>query len=115
MSIFKTITAFTAAATLSACADAPEAVAPAYVSPSTYAQYSCSALNAEAQIVNNRLTSATGRQQSASDNDAAMTAVSLILFWPAVFFIGNNDNAAELAQVKGDAEAIRDAAVRKGC
>jgi hypothetical protein len=115
MSIFKTITAFTAAATLSACADAPEAVAPAYVSSGIFAEYSCSALNAEAQIISRQLAAATGRQQAAADNDATMTAVSLILFWPAVFWIGNNDGSAELAQIKGTAEAIRGAAVRKGC
>jgi hypothetical protein len=118
MTFIKTITATSAivAMTLvSACASKPEAIAPSYVSANAYSDYSCSQLNSEAEIVSGQLTAATGRQQSAADNDAAMTAVSLILFWPAAFFIKGDDASPELARLKGTAEAINRAAVHKGC
>jgi hypothetical protein len=41
--------------------------------------------------------------------------VSLILFWPAAFFIKGDDASPELARLKGTAEAINRAAVHKGC
>jgi hypothetical protein len=115
MNILKTITALTALVAISACATEPSAVAPTYVSANAYSDYSCSQLNSEAEIVSSQLTAATGRQQAAADNDATMTAVSLILFWPAAFFIKGDDASPELARLKGTAEAINRAAVQKGC
>jgi len=111
-----TFAALTAAALLSACASQPQDIAAAYVSPTGYSGMSCNALNIEAQRVNQRLAVATGQQSKAASNDAAMTAVTLVLFWPAVFFIdGDNATAAELSRLKGEAAAIQSAAVRKGC
>lgn len=107
--------ALIAATGLSACASAPEAVSASYVSPTQFAGMSCRSLNAEAQRINAALAAATGRQAQAASNDAAMTAVSLILFWPAAFFIKGDDNAGELARLKGEAEAITQAARSKGC
>jgi len=111
-----TFAALTAAALLSACASQPQDIAAAYVSPTGYSGMSCNALNIEAQRVNQRLAVATGQQSKAASNDAAMTAVTLVLFWPAVFFLnGDKGTAAELGRLKGEAEAIQSAAVRKGC
>jgi hypothetical protein len=103
-------------ALLSACASAPDQVAASYVSPTGYSGMSCNALNIEAHNVAQRLTVATGQQSKAASSDAALTAVSLILFWPAAFFIsGDSATSAELARLKGETEAIRSAATRKGC
>lgn len=104
-----------AALTLSACATAPENIAPSYVSPTGYANLSCRQLNAEATALNSRLATATGQQAQKAKNDTTATAVSLILFWPAVFFIKGDDQAPAIAQMRGEAEAIRAAAVSKGC
>lgn len=109
------IPALLAAVALSACATAPEDIAPTYVSPAGYSNLSCQQLNAEAAQLNSRLAAATGQQAQKASNDAAMTAVSLILFWPAAFFIKGDDQAPAIAQMRGEAEAIRAAAVRKGC
>lgn len=104
-----------ASTALSACATAPENVAASYVSPQRFDGMSCRQLNAEAQRINSALASATGRQQQAASNDAAMTAVSLILFWPAAFFIQGDDNAGELSRLKGEAEALTATAQARGC
>lgn len=113
----KTIYSFVAiAALLAGCASAPDQIAASYVSPAAYNGMTCQALNNEARAVNQRLVVATGQQEKAAGNDAAMTAVSLILFWPAALFIsGDKATAAELARLKGEAHAIQSAAVNRGC
>ena len=115
MTIFKTITALTAAASIAGCASQPDQIAASYVSPTAYQGMSCGSLNAEAQRVNARLVQTTGQQQEAANNDAAVTAVALVLFWPAAFFIAGKDSSAELARLKGEADGIQAAAIRAGC
>lgn len=104
-----------AAITLAACAPDPATVAPSYVSPTAYAGITCPQLNAEATRLSARLAQVTGDQQAAAEADAVNTAISLILFWPAVFFVGGGDQSAELARLRGEAEALRIAAMEKGC
>ena len=100
---------------LAACAAQPETIAPAYVSPAAYSTMSCAQLNAEAARVSSRLSAATGQQAQQANNDAAMTAVALVLFWPAAFAIGNKDQSGTIAQLRGEAEALQSAATRRGC
>lgn len=109
--------AFAAAAALalSACAPDPSSIAPAYVSPVAYSGLDCAAMNAEASRLSARLASVTGQQQEAASSDAALTAVTLILFWPAIFWIGGGDQSDELARLRGEAEALQAAAVARGC
>jgi len=113
----KTIIAITAAATLAlvGCAAAPDQIAAAYVSPTAYTGQTCGQLNAAAVQLNARLASATGQQAQQANSDATMTAVALILFWPAAFWIGGNDQGPAIAQMRGEAEAIRAAAIQRGC
>lgn len=111
----KTIVLITSAAlTLSACATTPEKITAAPVSPLAYNSLSCAQIGREAARVNNELGIASSEQTKAANNDAAMTAVGLILFWPAVFFIKGGDDAS-VARLKGEANALRQAAVQKGC
>lgn len=42
--------------------------------------------------------------------------VSLVLFWPALFFIdGDNPDAQEYARVKGEYLAVEQAYIKKNC
>ena len=106
----KTIIAITAAATLAlaGCKTAPDQIAAAYVSQTAYTGQTCGQLNA-------RLASATGQQAQQANSDAEMTAIALILFWPAAFWIGGNDQSPAIAQMRGEAEAIQSAAIARGC
>lgn len=104
----------TLALTLAACATAPEDIAPAPVSTVGYSGLSCAQLRAEGARVHGELTAAMNRQKRAASNDAAMTAISLFIFWPAMFMVDGGDDAA-VAQLKGEANAIRAAAQQKGC
>ena len=55
-------------------------------------------------------------QDKNASNDAVRTTVGVVLFWPAVLFNnGDNAHAAELARLKGEMQAIEDAARRKNC
>ena len=111
----KLIIATFALATMAGCATSPDKIAASYVSPTAFAGMSCAALNIEAQRVNARLTTATGQQTEQANNDAAMTAVALLLFWPAAIFIGGDSQAPAIAQMRGEASAIQAAALTRGC
>jgi hypothetical protein len=105
-----------AAAPLAGCATKPSDIAPTYVSPVPYQSMSCNALRGEAQRVSTAAAAAVGRQSRQANTDAAMVGVSLILFWPAVFFVGGNKtDAAQVAQIKGEMQAIQQVSDAKQC
>lgn len=111
-----TTTLLIAVTALGACSQKAAQVSPSYVSSAPYLGMSCAQLGTEAASINARAADLSGKQDKAASNDAALTAVSIILFWPAAFFIGgNDDHTAELSAMKGQAEAIRLAATQKGC
>lgn len=104
------------AALVSGCATNPKDIAPAYVSPVLYQNLSCEQLALEAQRVSTAAAAATGQQQSQAGKDAAMVGVGLVLFWPALFFIGGDKGAAaEIARLKGEMQAIEQANIAKNC
>lgn len=111
------LAALAAAATLlSACADSSAEITAAYVSPTQYSAMSCTQIAAEAQRVASRTAQIAGIQDENAQNDAALTAVSLILFWPAAFFLnGNDENRAELSRLKGELEALEQANIQRNC
>ena len=101
---------------ISGCAKRPEDIGPTYVSPLQYDQYSCDQLSAEAARLSARAAEISGVQQKKATGDAVAVGVSLILFWPALFFIkGNGATEAEVGRLKGEMEAVERAAVQKSC
>jgi len=112
----KLLAAVTATALLTGCATSPKDIAPAYVSPVLYQNLSCQQLAAEAARVSAAAAAATGAQQQQASKDATMVGVSMILFWPAMFFVGGDKgNAAEVARLKGEMQAIEQANIQKNC
>ncbi|MBY6067560.1 hypothetical protein KUW17_12460 [Leisingera aquaemixtae] len=100
----------------SGCAQKSENVAGAYVSPLAYQGLSCHQIESEARRVSSRAASVSGIQDKNASNDAVATGVALVLFWPAAFFIkGNKENAAELARLKGELEALEQISIQKNC
>ena len=98
------------------CASRADNIPAAYVSPVMYQGYSCEQLREEAARVSQRAALASGAQNSKATGDAVATGVAVVLFWPAAFFIkGDGANAQEIAQLKGDMEAIEEANIRKKC
>lgn len=101
---------------LGGCATASKDVATSYVSPLQYQSYDCEQLAAEAARIQARVTPLGGRLDTAADNDKALTGVGLILFWPALFFLGGTkDQEAEYGRLKGEFDAVGQASIAKKC
>ena len=113
---FSTVSCAALGAALSACASSSDKITAAYVSPIQYQNYSCSQLGEEAARVSARVAQLSGIQDQKASNDALITGVAIVVFWPAAFFVnGNGENASELARLKGEFEAIEKASIQKSC
>lgn len=118
MEIFvkRAILGLTLAASVSGCAPQPEAITATYVSAATYSSYSCRAIVDERNRVVQKVNELTGVQKKKADNDAVATGVGMVLFWPALFFLGSgSDVEPQLATMKGNYDALTSAGIQKGC
>lgn len=106
-----------AAVLLAGCASSADNVAPSYVSSAAYQNFNCQQLTEEARRVSQHAARAAGAQDKQARNDAIATGTALVLFWPAAFFVSGGDgaNAAQLANLRGQKEAIEEAATQKNC
>jgi hypothetical protein len=97
------------------CASNPATIRATYVSPLEYSNLDCDQLRLEMMRVSRRVATASGQQQEERDDDKAALAVGLILFWPALFFMGGDDMKQEIALLKGQYEALETVAIQKKC
>lgn len=99
------------------CASSASNIQPSYISPIVYQDYDCQQLAAEAQRVSSAASRAAGVQDQKATNDAVATGVALVVFWPAALLLsgGDGQTAAELARLRGQKEAIEQAAIQKKC
>lgn len=105
-----------AAAMVSSCASKAKDIKASYVSSTLYQNLSCAQLREEAMSVSSRAAAASGEQDKQAGGDAAAVAVGVVLFWPALFFAkGDGAQAAEVARLKGEMEAIEKASLRNNC
>ncbi len=101
---------------LTGCATASKDIASAYVSPNQYSSYDCQQLAAETGRIQARVVQLGGRLDQAAQNDAGIMAVGLILFWPVLFALGGTkQQEAEYARLKGEYDAVEQAAIAKKC
>ena len=101
---------------LAGCASSSDKIAASYISPLQYQNYSCPQLGEEAQRISARVTQVSGAQDEKATKDAVATTAAIIIFWPAAFLVGGNDQTtAELARLKGEFEAVEKASVQKNC
>ena len=101
---------------IAACAPQPDQVTGTYVSPTTYSSYKCSQLVTERNLVVQKVNELNVAQKRKADNDGTAMAVGMILFWPALFFLGSkNDVSPQLASMKGNYDALTAAGVSKRC
>jgi hypothetical protein len=108
-----------ASVALSACAQKAADIAPSYASRALYDSYSCEQIRFETEEVVNRLNTLSGHQDKKATTDAVLTGVGIVLFWPALIFTsglaGPDDQSTEIAQLKGQAEALSATYRAKGC
>jgi len=114
-SVLKSTSALLTLAIVAGCATPPDKVSASYVSPMQYSDYSCTQIKGELRRVQRQLVQVTGAQQKHADNDAVAMGVGLVLFWPALFFLAGEDKKEELARLKGEYEALQQAAIRQDC
>ena len=98
------------------CASSPDEMTASYVSPLIYQSFDCQQLVMESDRVSRRVQSMHAKLDEKESDDSAKMAVGLILFWPALFFLdGDEDGAIEYKRLKGESEAIHQAAIAKKC
>ncbi|HIF02784.1 MAG TPA: hypothetical protein EYQ84_05540 [Nitrospinaceae bacterium] len=100
---------------IAGCASNPATIRATYVSPLEYSNLDCDQLRLEMIRVSRRVATASGQQQEERDDDKAALAVGIILFWPALFFMGGDDMKQEIALLKGQYEALETVAIQKKC
>ncbi len=101
---------------LAGCATATKDIAAHYVSPLQFQSHDCDQLASETQHIQVRYNQLGGRLDEAASNDKAITGVGMILFWPALFALGGTkQQEAEYARMKGEYDAVQQAAVIKKC
>ena len=101
---------------VSGCATSSKDISANYVSPLQYQSYDCDQIAAEVQRVQVRVQQLGGRLDEASSNDKVITTVGAILFWPILFALGGTkQQEAEYARLKGEYDALQQAAISKKC
>lgn len=97
------------------CASQPENINATYVSPVMYDHLNCNQIRQEMQRVSRHVHDITGQQEEEATGDAVALGVGLVLFWPALFFMIGDDKEEELARLKGEYDALEQAAITKEC
>ena len=109
---------FTAISSLwiASCASSSAEIAAAYVSPTQYQSFNCEQLSLELDRLGTRKSELAKNLDKKASSDEGITAVSLLLFWPAAFALGGNDAAeSEYARLKGEYDAVQQSAIQKDC
>ena len=102
MKTLATIAICVTAVSLAGCASRANSIAPAYVSSAEYTHMECSEINAELSAARERENALTRRQNNAATADAAGVFLLLV---PAGSVFGG-DVAGELAEAKGQVNAL---------
>ena len=101
---------------LTGCATSSKNLTSSYVSPLQYQQYSCNQLAQESSNIQARVAEIGGAVDSRATKDKWVTGAGMVLFWPALFFVGGNKaQEAEFSRLKGEYEAVQKMAVQKNC
>lgn len=109
MTVKRTVAALTVAAViLPGCATRPDNVVASSVSTSRYFDRTCKSLVRELDEVQDALRVQSAKLNDKATQDAVVTGVGMILFWPVLFALGNNAGLeGDVARLKGEEQAIR--------
>ena len=98
------------------CSKASKDIAAIYVSPELYSDYTCDQVRKDMKRVSGRVSELTGNLDSNKSKDNITTTAGILLFWPALFFIGGTkEQEAEYAQLKGEFNALEKVSISKDC
>ncbi|MDO8769945.1 MAG: hypothetical protein Q7K57_14810 [Burkholderiaceae bacterium] len=105
-----------AALVLGSCANSAKNVPARYVAPDRYQAYNCAQLTVEFQRVQGRIVQLGGRLDEVASKDTLMGVFGAVVFFPALWKLGGNEQQeAEYGDLKGEAEAMHQAAFMKRC
>ena len=105
-----------ALAVASACSKKPSEITATYVSPAPYQKMNCEEISEEVHRVSRHARELSGQQEGKAERDTMVAAGGILLFWPALFFLGGSGaSEAEIAQLKGTMNALEDASRAKKC
>ena len=98
------------------CSKAAEDITPTYVSPVQYSNYDCDQTRNELIRVNAQANKLGGKLDEDAETDEGVTAAGIILFWPALFFLGGTKGQeAEYARLRGEYNALEQSEIQKKC
>jgi hypothetical protein len=101
---------------LGGCASGSQDITPTYVSPAQYQSFTCQQLALEAQSITAKANILSGGQDSQRPKDTWATGTTVVIVWPASFFVGGEKQASgEFAQMKGQMIALEQASSSKKC
>jgi hypothetical protein len=101
---------------IAGCSTAAKDITPASVSPTIYSGHDCEQIKLELVRVTTEVNTMTGKLDKNRETDNLTTAAGLILFWPALFFLGGTkDQEARYAQLKGEYNALEQTSIMKKC
>jgi len=115
MKITFTTIALSSLVAFTGCADKSSSIQANYVSPLAYNSFDCESLEQEYSRLVRKSQNINKQQDDIASNDGVATGVGLILFWPALFFIDNDDLREQVAQLKGEVDAVEQASIQKKC
>jgi len=99
-----------------ACATKSYEITGSYINNNIYNSWDCDLLSSEIMRLNSRESNLIGAQDKVYKNDQIMGWVGTLLFFPTYFLIkGDGSIASELAQVKGEKEALEKTFNMKKC
>ena len=101
----------TIVAALAGCAKSPESIAPAYVSPTAYNGWDCKQLAEENMRVSHALAVASQQQNNARTGDV----VGVALIGMPVSTLSGDNIAPQIADLKGQRDALMRARLDKHC
>ena len=96
---------------LAGCAEAPSAIAPQYVSSVPYLDMTCRQLGDERLRLADRLVAASEQQDNARTDDT----IGVLLIGLPTASMSGGDVAPQIALLKGEAQAVRQAEYRNNC
>jgi hypothetical protein len=98
------------------CSTSSKDIMPAYVSPAMYSNYDCDQLRLELIRVSTEVNTMTGKLDKNRENDNLTTTAGVLLFWPALFFLGGTkEQEARYAQLRGEYNALEQVTIQKKC
>jgi hypothetical protein len=90
-----------------ACASRPDSIEASYVSPTTFANWSCDQLFDEKGRLSKEVEKVSGLQRENANADMAMMTVGIIILWPVLLGLAaTKDRKTELGRLKGEYEAV---------